>query len=170
MNPFSAIKYHYWGKNECGNEGFLTTARSMFEKGKFRPFFVGTSATILRDLLFGGTFALLRHEILYIDDKEHISSFFIVNLISGCFATVISSPMNYVRNMNYATPPDQRALSTLGTLDSLFQKSKKSKNLISRLLYLQRQLRIGWGTLRVGCGMAVGAQVYSRCSKSLDCE
>lgn len=169
MNPLSAIKYQYWGKNEC-EQNFITTAKSMFAKGKFRPFFVGTSATIIRDLLFGGTFAILRHEILYINDKEHIPSIFFVNLISGCFATVISSPMNYVRNMHYATSPDKKAISTLETLDSLYQKSKSSKNLIGRFLFLQRQLRIGWGTLRVGCGMALGAQIYARCTKRLDCE
>lgn len=34
--------------------------------------------------------------------------------------------------------------------------------------FLLSQLRIGWGTARVGCGMGVGAYLYSLCSLYFD--
>ena len=34
-----------------------------------------------------------------------------------------------------------------------------------KVSFLLSQLRIGWGTARVGCGMGVGAYLYSLCSQ-----
>ena len=34
------------------------------------------------------------------------------------------------------------------------------EGVINRLKHLQNRLRIGWGTLRVAAGMALGQQVY----------
>lgn len=31
---------------------------------------------------------------------------------------------------------------------------------------MQGRLRIGWGTTRVGCGMAIGAKIYHICADS----
>ena len=58
MNPLAAVKYHYWG-TETGKESFVTTSAQMLKKGGMRIFLVGTTATVLRDLVFGGTYGLL---------------------------------------------------------------------------------------------------------------
>jgi hypothetical protein len=142
----------------------------MFFKGGIRPFFVGASATITRDLVFGGFFAIFRHNILRTgNENDHsynanVSNNFIVNLVSGCFATVLSSPFNYVRNVHYATPPETIPSSAIQILLKLWRDSKSKGSIISQLKYLQGNLRIGWGTARVGCGMAFGAKVYAFCS------
>jgi hypothetical protein len=68
MNPISSVKYHYWGAETLLMEGkeanFWSTAKDMLAKGGVRIFFVGSMATISRDLVFGGAYALLRHELL----------------------------------------------------------------------------------------------------------
>eukprot|EP00597_Dinobryon_sp_UTEXLB2267_P004824 CAMPEP_0170078942 /NCGR_PEP_ID=MMETSP0019_2-20121128/15448_1 /TAXON_ID=98059 /ORGANISM="Dinobryon sp., Strain UTEXLB2267" /LENGTH=173 /DNA_ID=CAMNT_0010292153 /DNA_START=366 /DNA_END=887 /DNA_ORIENTATION=- len=169
MNPLASIKYHYWGKAECGKENVFSTALEMFRKGGIRPFFVGASATITRDLVFGGFFAIFRHKLLRMGNESNhsnnVSNNFMVNLVSGCLATILSSPFNYVRNVHYATPPDIHPPSAYQILLKLWKVSKTKGTFISQFQYLQGNLRIGWGTARVGCGMAFGAKVYAFCSE-----
>lgn len=163
MNPVSAVKYHYWGNSDCVKENFLSTAISMFKKGGYRPFMVGATATITRDLIFGGFFALLRHDILAGKRKKNRKreTSFLVDLISGSIATVASSPFNYVRNIHYATPPDQKPLHTRKILSNLWADILAQKTYKARIFHIQSQLRLGWGTARVGAGMAFSSQVFS---------
>jgi len=196
MNPVSATKYNYWGQPEAKGT-FITTAFTMFRVGGIRPFYVGATATILRDLGFGGIFAFLRHELVgkkmvasssssssssmsgkkednlhmetdkQVEEKKNDRARgFVVNLFSACIATIASSPLNYVRNVHYATPPSIKAEGTIKILNDLWFAASNEPNLRLRLKYLQSRLRLGWGTARVGCGMAFGAFVYSFCSSS----
>ena len=256
MNPISSIKYHYWGLSGGGlgfKEGemsglqvngkkntFYTVASDMFLRGGLRPFFVGVNATIGRDVIFGGAFSYLRHELpkldffnkdLYSDAKSILSiddilnlflsssilpttlasgstvlndsisspssssssssSFsstvklqesnhnsknqnkiiksslseskntFLTDLLSGLIATTLSSPLNYVRNIHYSLPPDVKPNSTYQVLTELWKKSLEEKTTFFQLKHLQSRLRLGWGTARVGCGMALASQFYS---------
>ena len=88
----------------------------MYRIGGIRPFFAGTIATMTRDLLFGGTFAVLRH-LSYDPTKNsthphdnnnnnnnkslanHANELYI-NLFAASVATIVSSPHNYVRNIH----------------------------------------------------------------------
>ena len=119
-----------------------TTARDMFHKGGVRPFFVGAAATVSRDFIFGGAFAVLRHYIHTHhrmrdndieeekekqkqkgkhkqQDKKKDGVYvvyvrqFLVSMVSASVATVLSSPFNYIRNMHYACPPDVDIISEL---------------------------------------------------------
>lgn len=171
LNPSSAVKYHYWGKVDCGKESFFTTAKSIFRTGGIRPFFVGAKATIYRDIIFGGVFSITRHEVPklfpnWIAEKQKNTHYekVIINLFAGMFATILSSPLNYVRNMHYATPPNIESLSIRKHLHILYIESMKYKDWKGRLSYAQKQLRIGWGTARVGCGMTLGSFVYTLCT------
>ena len=114
-------------------------------------------------MLFGGSFAVMRHGLLRHDDSLNK---ILVNCCSGFMATLISSPLNYVRNMHYATDPSKQHDKALVILYNLWNDSKhiQPKTILSQLKYLQQQLRLGWGTARVGCGMAVGAQLYDTCA------
>ena len=80
-----------------------STTKQIFAAGGLRPFFVGCKATILRDIVFGGLFCAIRHELCVKPRKKgarwlppHIEQFG-YKFIAGCIATVLSSPMNYVR-------------------------------------------------------------------------
>ena len=178
MNPLAAVKYHYWG-TETGKENFITTSSEMLKRGGFRIFLVGTTATVLRDLVFGGTYGLLRHTLSSMDGDEAERSAdenghtilkrptFLQNLIAASFGTVVSSPWNYVRNIHYGTPSGVKPASSMNIWIGLWERAAQEKNILQRLRLLQVQLRVGWGTARVGCGMAVSSSVYSFCSESL---
>ena len=135
----------------------------MFRKGGIRIFFFGTTATVLRDFTFGGTFALLRHEIRnYLKESYDIKKFsFLIDLIAGSIATLMSSPMNYVRNINYAIPPDKPNMCAYTILNNLYNENKTLITTKQRIFHIQEKLKIGWGTARVGCGMAFGSIAYS---------
>lgn len=139
---------------------------------------MGSLATIYRDLVFGGCFSYMRHELLprwrhricgpndkRLDCREQRKRMaFVVNLVSAMTATILSSPFNYVRNMHYATPPHCLPHSTFRILTDLFRAAWTEGTYSKRWEYLQVRLRLGWGTARVGCGMALGAFVYDLCS------
>lgn len=228
MNPISSIKYHYWatsGGSEVYNssvarkgaeplrmktDSFFTVAADMLRRGGLRPFFVGVNATISRDIIFGGIFAYLRHELpkqpLFSSycsassaapsssltssftqlatsssssSPAHISESpvysrnstatspsgpkqtFLTDLISGLIATTLSSPLNYVRNIHYSLPPDVKPASTITVLGELWIRASEEQTSIGKLSHLQSRLRLGWGTARVGCGMALASQFYS---------
>ena len=177
----------------------------MFKRGGIRPFFVGSSATLARDIIFGGTYALLRHELqltwlpnkaismvpstttytatcnsnsisnnstskLTLDQKlmrerrfEAIR--FLINMYSACMATFLSSPFNYVRNVHYSTPPEHIPLTTIAIFTDLIRAMRLEKGYINKCIYVLKQLRIGWGTARVGVGMAFGSEFYYYCSQ-----
>ena len=83
------------------------------------------------------------------------------DLIAGTVATILSGPLNYVRNIHYATDPSIKPDSSMKILrDLVLRTMRENHNWFSRIHYLQQTLRIGWGTLRVGCGMAVGSYLY----------
>jgi hypothetical protein len=103
----------------------------------------------------------MRHGLL---KKDNTMNKFFVNGVSGFVATLLSSPLNYVRNMHYATPPSVKHQPGLVILADLWSTMLLEKSFWARVLYLQQQLRVGWGTARVACGMALGAQLYDKCT------
>ena len=181
MNPIAAVKYHYWG-TPTGKENFLSTAVDMWRKGGVRTFVVGTGATVNRDLIFGGVYSLMRHELLPAtklqltgptsssSSSSSSSAFtsnpgFFVNLIAACTATIISSPWNYIRNVHYATlrgtPPD----GAVTILRGLVHEAAAEGSLFRRLRFLQKRLRIGWGTVswaHLSCAMHSFAVLLKR--------
>jgi hypothetical protein len=144
----------------------------MYRKGGFRPFFVGSAATIQRDLIFGGFYALTRHEQALLlrlfgeDAKPSKVRDFGVNVFAASVATVLSSPMNYVRVVHYATPPDVKPATATDILKDLLRSAKRRHTTFDRLAYIQTRLRIGWGTARVGFGMGFSSTLYGICSKN----
>lgn len=167
MNPFTRIKYHFWGKtHQNGGIEFFRIAKEIYSQGGIRHFFLGSNATVQRDLIFGGIFALFRHQVIpavfpSLDTrKETKRVHFVVNILAGSIATILSSPHNYVRNVHYATPPSQTPLPAYTILQSLVKDAIKQDSWFKSIRLLQNRLRLGWGTARVGCGMAFGAKIY----------
>lgn len=76
-------------------------------------------------------------------------------MIAAICGTIVSSPLNYVRNIHYATHPKDTLRPSTDILRELVVEGRANG-----AMYVVRQLRVGWGTLRVGCGMAVGGYVY----------
>ena len=145
----------------------------MFKRGGLRCFFVGSGATIQRDLIFGGFFALCRHEQLLLFRHENGElrkpsqvRAFAVNTVAATVATILSSPLNYVRVVHYATPPDVKPLGALEILRTLFVTASLEPTIAKKFAFIQSRLRLGWGTARVGFVMAFSASLYNFCSKT----
>lgn len=158
-NPISALKYKSWSRDV--NRGLVVEAIEMFQKGGIRPFCNGLIPTVLRDLVFGGTYTFLRLEIQYRLQLRQDQQWG-ANMISAAFATVVSGPFNLARNVQYATRSRKIADGVLPILQDLITETSTRPTLWSKYVYVQSRLRIGWGTVRVAVGMSFGQVLYDR--------
>ena len=155
------------------HKNFFSSAKEMYKKGGFRSFLVGSWSTLIRDVIFGGIYGILRYSLHpYVEHEDCRAAGackYVINMFSGCCATVISSPFNYVRNMQYSYVPGPKnsKLTSRTILYTLYQDACKQEVLIDKCIYVQRQFRVGWGTARVGCGMAFSEQIYQYCIKKM---
>lgn len=92
---------------------------------------------------------------------------FCINMFSACTATIISSPLNYMRNVHYATPPESPQLTVRQVFQELMEQTRLESGIGKQLSFFLGRLRIGWGTARVGVGMAFGSEFYYYCSQAM---
>lgn len=160
-NSISAIKYQMWGKE---NVSFITTVRDMWLHRGIKPFINGTRATVARDMLFGSTYEVLRtvfREQLSVSHGKKSHFDFFCNSAAAGIATIASGPLNYVRNIQYGTQPNQKPPTIREALKNVWDESKShTHQSLGRARFFQQQFRVGWGTARVTVGMAVGQQVF----------
>lgn len=154
-NGIAAVKYHSWGRD---NRTFLVSARRLWQRGGFPPFFRGTSATVDRDMTFGGSYELLRH-LFRLAAVDNTNLEFVANCLAALFSTALSAPFNYARTIQYATAPDKPAPSVREALHHLNEESRAHKG-VERFSFFQQRFRIGWGSARVAVGMAVGQAAF----------
>ena len=67
--------------------------------------------------------------------------------------------------VHYSTPPEHIPLTTTAIFTELIRAMRLEKGYINKCIYVLKQLRIGWGTARVGVGMAFGSEFYYYCSQ-----
>jgi hypothetical protein len=161
VNPVAAIKYKSWSRPV--NRGMLTEAYEMFQKGGIRPFSNGLIPTVYRDLVFGGTYTFLRLELQYrLDLVRRPEHQWMANMTAAALATIVSGPFNLARNVQYATRSKHKADNVSKVLQEFVAETKSQTTLWGKLKFVQRRLRIGWGTVRVAVGMSFGHYVYDR--------
>lgn len=167
LNPLSAIKYRTWGRDDAVSRGLVSEARDMFRRGGLRPFCNGMLPTVLRDVIFGGTYTLLRTRTNeFLPPEMH----WVGNMGAAGVATIISGPLNLARNMQYAAKPSEVGQSITEVLIVLRNEIVAEKGTLNKISHVQQRLRIGWGTARVAVGMAFGNHVYDVCvSEFCDC-
>lgn len=157
LNALTAVKYQAWATNN----NFAHTARTMWAYGGIKPFARGIAPTLVRDVIFGGVYATLRHySAIYVatcDEKDRRTMHTLGSVGAGLVATLASGPINYVRNRTYSTPPFEKPPKMLECLRNLAQEAAHSPTPWS---LIQHRLGIGFGTLRVGVGIAVGNYLY----------
>jgi hypothetical protein len=168
-NSISAVKYHTWGQD---NRSFSSSVREMWSLGGVKPFIKGTGATVGRDMIFGSTYEVLRnliHTQLSISKNKIISKEshkkshleFLYNSAAAGVATIASGPLNYARNIQYATPPNKKPPTIAEALKNVWHESKDhSQKPLGRVRFFQQQFCVGWGTARVAVGMAIGQKVF----------
>lgn len=172
LNQLAVVKYHAW--NDRDGLSFPHAAMQLYQRGGLAAFFKGMWITGIRDTIFGCTYEVTRHGIRHVftsQMKEHyfgVSGFFFSNLVAGSFATVISGPANFVRSIKYATPAHLPAQSSTQILRDLWHEVLLGATYFQRVRYIQHRLKIGWGTARVGCGMAVGQQLFDHTKSFLE--
>eukprot|EP00934_Nitzschia_sp_Nitz4_P002360 Nitzschia sp. Nitz4//scaffold134_size62860//53454//54416//NITZ4_006337-RA/size62860-processed-gene-0.40-mRNA-1//1//CDS//3329535523//2360//frame0 len=159
-NPIAAIKYKTWSREV--NRGMLVESMSMLRKGGLRPFLNGMSPTILRDLVFGGTYTFLRCQLHSYFDIASADQQIGANVIAAALATVISGPLNLARNVQYATCSRQKADSTMAVMNHFMDQVAERPTLYLKWNVIQNRLRLGWGTARVALGMAFGHYIYDQ--------
>lgn len=162
LNPISAVKYKTWGREV--NNGVFHEVIGMIRKSGFsiRPFYNGVIPTVMRDVVFGGTYTWLRLQIKIWFSLSNQQQW-IGNFVAAGLATILSGPFNYVRTIQFATRSHEIAPSTISILTDLMNEtlSIEQKTVFSRLQFLQNKLRIGWGTARVAIGMTFAHSVYN---------
>jgi Mitochondrial carrier protein len=162
LNPISAVKYKTWGREV--NHGVLHEVVGMLRKsGSLRPFYNGLLPTVMRDVVFGGTYTWLRLQIKVWFDLSAKEQW-IGNFVAAGLATVLSGPFNYVRTIQFATRSQEKAATTLAILGDLTRQTTEVRNgssILASLRFLQNKLRVGWGTARVAMGMTFAHSVYN---------
>ena len=162
LNPISAVKYKTWGREV--NHGVLHEVLGMLKKsGSLRPFYNGLLPTVMRDVVFGGTYTWLRLQIKVWFDLSKTEQW-MGNFVAAGFATVLSGPFNYVRTIQFATRSQEKAASTMSILSDLAKQTMDVHNgssTLASLRFLQNKLRVGWGTARVAMGMTFAHAVYN---------
>ena len=149
----------------------VQATRSVLEKGGVASLFRGTHATICRDVVWGGTYAVLRHGLpaLLCPDADvdagevrvhGASTFqFSCNVVAALVATVVAAPFNFVRNIQYGHLTERRERKMVQTLKQVWREAANHQS--GRAMYLVSRMNVGWGTLRVGVSMGVGSQLYA---------
>lgn len=159
-NPLSLIKYQSWGTHHKGR--LKSTVLHLWSSGGFAPFTRGITVTLVRDIIWGSTFSSLRHAIPPLtgcgDEHTPGVASFLVNVFAGGVATFISSPINFVRNMQYGHSPSKPHPSAIKVLSIAWRESKTAESPVYH--FVVKRLTVGWGTLRVALGIAFSSQVY----------
>jgi len=164
-SPISAIKYRMWGRPCQEGSAYLSTAQMMWHQGGIHPFLRGMYSTVVRDTVWGGTYAALLHLFQTDDAKFSLLLSFGTSTVAAMVATVVSAPFNYARNRCFSTPMETRSPSLMTSLQFFFMSVRESPQ---PYRFAQQQLGLGWGTLRVGVGMAISSELYSFYRKALD--
>ena len=164
-NTPALVRAHTWG-NEA--HSFVSSVKSMYQAAGHQAFTTGLSVSMLRDAVYGGSYEVFRHlfrkKIHALQTGTAIESLdlkFPCDALAASIATVIASPLTYVRYQKYATPPTQQPPSMAGVMASVWQESsKQNKSHLERLSFFQTRLGIGNSVMRAGIGMAFGQKVF----------
>ena len=166
LNPISVIRMQCWSHHTTFNQ----EVRALWRGRGMANFSKGLTATVVRDLVFGGMYASSRHNDLfgYLDHSSHnYSQQFIWNGISALLATTVSSPFNYIRNIQLSTPHEMKPKNIFRVSSEIIRGFRQTRGMKAKFDYLQIRFKFGWATLRVGLGMALSSQAYEYCVRNI---
>lgn len=152
-SPVSAAKQQYWNSDQ--KTGIFKFSKQMYKIGGLYAFLRGTTVTVKRDMMFGFIFGYLSFTH---NKKKH----FLLDAPFATVATIASSPFNYIRVMKYKTECNVH-ISSFTILHNLLKIVQKEcpKNILKQIIYtFHSKFNVGWGSARVGIGMALSRQLY----------
>jgi len=145
LNFVAAVKYRTWSDAPV-DARFARVAASMWTRGGLSVFWRGAGATVVRDAMFGAVYELTRNSLGAV--------------LGAAVATLVSSPVNYVRSIQFGTRPNVSCPSIVDVLRDLLAEVSKTKSFSQGASLTQQRLRIGWGTARVAAGVAFGQWAF----------
>jgi hypothetical protein len=148
---FNVIKMYQWSHQKTG--GVIKTTRVMAKEYGYGVFLRGFPQTCLRDSIFCVTLFSLSK--LWNPEKN-----FIKNIAIASFATALSSPVNYLRNRLFFDF-NEYPIPLTKIWQELAEGVGSQQRFMQKFSYIMHdRLNIGWGTLRVGLGIAVAQKIY----------
>mmetsp|Transcript_14262 Transcript_14262/g.34636 ORF Transcript_14262/g.34636 Transcript_14262/m.34636 type:complete len:277 (-) Transcript_14262:193-1023(-) len=128
VNPLATVKYKTWGRDNP--RSFVVEAAEMLRKGGSRPFTNGMLPTVLRDLVFGGCYTVIRFELQYRFQLSNNDYQWAANMAAAAMATIVSGPFNLARNVQYATRSRHKADSVSEVFVNFFLRSQGASDRI----------------------------------------
>jgi hypothetical protein len=154
-HPMNVIKMYNWN-NQNPKNSIITLANKIYIKYGMLSFFRGIHYTFTRDALFSTIFFKL-------SEKYNKKKSLFNDTIYASLATVLSSPINYYRSAMYFNFNDNPTFYNI--TEELLNDIKKNKD--KKIYYLlHNKFNIGFGTLRVGVGIAVSKKIYEIIEKN----
>jgi hypothetical protein len=181
-NPLASVTAQKWCAG--GTCSASQIARRMWVAQGLSSFNRAIGVTLARDMIWGGSFSVLRHGLREAWDAPHdvrapapaqqpqydpgLVSFG-SNVTAAGVAAALASPFNYARNLQYSTALGQRQVPVHRLLLALADEASEHRRATggSRLLFCARRFTVGWGTLRVSFGIALSSQVYETTMQSV---
>jgi hypothetical protein len=154
-SPINAAKFSQW--REARGRSAVDSARAVYESGGLRALMRAAPVTVSRDLTFGMCFSFLRHR-----GESGLAE----NIGAASVATVISSPLNYVRMRQYSAPGGPP--SAVAILRELGRQASAIPTIPERLAFMATACNMGWGALRVGLGIGITGELYDVCTRNYD--
>jgi hypothetical protein len=152
-HPMNVIKMYNWNNND--KKSIRILANKIYVKYGILSFFRGIHYTFIRDAIFSTIFFKL-------SEKYNKQKSLLNDTIYASIATIISSPINYYRSAMYFNFNDNPKF--IHITRELIDEIDKIKN--GKIYYLaHNKLNIGFGTIRVGVGIAVSRYIYEFISK-----
>lgn len=153
ISPISATKQQLWRSKQ--QVGIFDFGKQMYKIGGLYAFTRASVVTVKRDITFGFVFGYLSST--YNPDKN-----FLLDTAFATLATTISSPFNYIRIQKYATDCNVYipASTILKNLIKKVNNDCKGSAIKQIVHTFHHEFKVGWGSLRVGLGMALSRQLY----------
>lgn len=154
-HPINVVKMYNWNRDT--SEGLVPLAKEMHRKYGPRIFALGLQYTMVRDVAFTTLFYGLT-------ERFNRKKSFTRDVVLASTATALSSPLNYFRNSLYFSfnQHGRTGHVTFGEIFRDLQRDVMGRGTTGdKVRYLfQDRFCVGWGTLRVGVGMALSKKIY----------
>lgn len=145
LAPFNALKFFHWHYSDINSIIPKSRVRHLYQFGGPSIFFRGLPPSLARDVVFSCIY------------ESHRSQSPLHNVGVVMFASLASSPFNYLRNHRCSQilhhHPD-----TYKTIISHFLHDLRTSE--HPLCFIQRKFCLGLGTVRIGLGVASGQYFY----------
>lgn len=167
--PLNAVQRHVW--NNPGYT-FYYSARTMYKEAGLYPFYKGITASSVAGAVFSGTYQVIRSSVnsMIITPQNQTSLYATVpgNTVAAMVASVVASPLYYVRFMQQITEPAEQQRSMVDIVKSTWNEMPPKHKLLSRLSFLCTRLDFCPMALRAGLGVTVGQTIYDVVRNTLD--